>query len=84
MPTRHPDVYRLGNVAASRSRQVRPNSPTDTMNATESHNLASNLLAWYREMGVDAVVSDEAIDWLNRGDTKPGAGYVLPQVADPR
>ena len=30
------------------------------------------LLAWYREMGIDAAVSEPAIDWLQRGETPPG------------
>ena len=39
--------------------------------------LAATLLDWYREMGVDAAVADEAIDWLARGDAPPGAAFRL-------
>lgn len=35
------------------------------------------LLAWYREMGIDAAVAEEAIDWTERGDARPGAGFTL-------
>lgn len=35
------------------------------------------LLAWYREMGIDAAVADDAIDWTERGDARPGAGFSL-------
>lgn len=38
------------------------------------------LLAWYREMGVDHAVADEATDWLNRGDTRPGDTFVMPEI----
>lgn len=31
------------------------------------------LLAWYKAMGVDAAVADDAVDWLAHGDTPPGA-----------
>lgn len=31
------------------------------------------LLAWYKAMGVDAVVSDDTVDWLAHGDAAPGA-----------
>ena len=36
-----------------------------------------SLLAWYQEMGVDAAVSDAAVNWLDRGDVPPGAGFRL-------
>lgn len=35
------------------------------------------LLAWYREMGIDAAVADETVDWTERGDVRPGAGFSL-------
>jgi uracil-DNA glycosylase family 4 len=38
------------------------------------------VLAWYREMGVDAAVGNEAIDWLSRGDRGPGADFVTPSA----
>ncbi|WP_244438622.1 uracil-DNA glycosylase family protein [Hyphomicrobium nitrativorans] len=41
------------------------------------------LLAWYQEMGVDAAVSDAAVNWLDRGDAAPGRGFRLsPSPAD--
>jgi uracil-DNA glycosylase family 4 len=36
------------------------------------------LLDWYREMGVDTAVADEATDWLARGDVPPGRGFEMP------
>jgi DNA polymerase len=35
------------------------------------------LLAWYREMGVDAAVCEVPTDWLARGDVAPGAAVAL-------
>ncbi len=39
------------------------------------------LLAWYREMGVDAALGDEPIDWLAQGDIGEAplaSGFALP------
>ena len=36
------------------------------------------MLAWYRDMGVDAAVGEVAIDWLSRGDRPPGADFAAP------
>ena len=36
------------------------------------------LLAWYREMGVDAALGGDPVDWLARGDVPPGAGFRAP------
>ncbi len=44
---------------------------------------AAALLAWYREMGVDAAVFGDAVDWLAHGDVKPGAAFTLTE-AEPR
>lgn len=42
------------------------------------------LLAWYRDMGVDAALADEAENWLERPDRPPGAGWsALPDPALP-
>lgn len=44
------------------------------------------LLAWYREMGVDAAIGEQPVDWLARGDVPPGAGYraeAMPPAAPP-
>lgn len=49
-----------------------PPEPT----TTETRALQA-LLAWYREMGIDAAVGDEAIDWTGRGDARPGTGFSL-------
>lgn len=35
------------------------------------------LLAWYQEMGVDAAVSDDAVNWMERGNVPPGQGFRL-------
>ncbi len=39
------------------------------------------LLAWYRDMGVDAALDAEPVDWLQRGDNRPGADYAVPVLA---
>jgi len=39
------------------------------------------LLAWYREMGVTAVLQDAPVDWTARGDVAPGAHYAMPAGA---
>lgn len=36
------------------------------------------LLAWYVETGVDAVVGEEPLDWLARGQSPPGAEFAWP------
>ncbi len=41
------------------------------------------LLDWYREMGVDAAVANETVDWLARGDTSPGQGFRWPGIDAP-
>lgn len=41
------------------------------------------LLAWYREMGIDAAVADQSVDWTERGDARPGAGFSLGTDAAP-
>ena len=48
------------------------------MTNDETLALPLRLLDWYREMGVDAAVGTEAIDWLTRAAAKPGADYVIP------
>jgi DNA polymerase len=47
------------------------------------HGGLAALLAWYREMGVDAALGDEPVDWLARGDAPPGAGiaFAAPEAA---
>ena len=37
------------------------------------------VLAWYQDMGVDAALGSEAIDWLARPDQKPGSAFAMPQ-----
>lgn len=37
-----------------------------------------SLLAWYRELGVDAAIAETATDWLERSDRAPGAGFSVP------
>ncbi len=41
------------------------------------------LLAWYREMGVDAALGGEPVDWLARGEVAPGAGFRAPARGTP-
>lgn len=37
-----------------------------------AHDDLLNLLSWYGELGVDAVLDDVAVDWLEHGDLAPG------------
>jgi DNA polymerase len=39
------------------------------------------LLEWHRGVGADAVVGDEAVDWLARGDAPPGHAFTWPDRA---
>jgi DNA polymerase len=41
----------------------------------------ASVLAWYRDMGVDAAVGDVPVDWTAKGDAAPGAGFAKPQQA---
>jgi uracil-DNA glycosylase len=41
---------------------------------------ATALLAWYRDMGVDAVVADDAIDWSVRMESPPGRAFPWPEL----
>lgn len=53
----------------------------DSMN--ELHNNPQRLaalLAWYREMGVTAVLDESPIDWRARGDVAPGEGFDMPKA----
>ncbi|MFA5948940.1 MAG: uracil-DNA glycosylase [Hyphomicrobium sp.] len=43
---------------------------------SESLTLAA-LLDWYRAMGADAAVAEEATNWLERGEASPGQGFTL-------
>lgn len=38
----------------------------------QRRDISVRLLAWYREMGVDAALGDEPVDWLDRGNAAPG------------
>ena len=40
----------------------------------------TNMLAWYRDMGVDVAVAAEPVDWLERGPTAPAA-FVAPRIS---
>ena len=40
------------------------------------------VLDWYREMGADEALGETAIDWLQRGDAPPGAGFA-PSLPPP-
>lgn len=53
------------------------------MQRDDEHGGLAALLAWYREMGVDAALGDEPVDWLARGDAPPGAGIrvAAPEAA---
>lgn len=41
----------------------------------------ATLLAWWRELGVEGAASETATDWLAHGDTPPGAGFAMADVA---
>jgi len=45
-------------------------TPDET--TARAHRAAAALLAWYRAMGIDQAVSDNATDWLEKADTAPG------------
>lgn len=45
--------------------------------------VTATVLDWYRAMGVDAALDDAPIDWMQRGDRRPGADYTLPETATP-
>ena len=47
----------------------------------EAHIAAGRILAWYEEMGVDAALGETPVDWLQRGDAAPGAGFALKGAA---
>jgi DNA polymerase len=49
---------------------------------SERSSLAA-LLAWYRDMGVDAAVGETPVDWLSRGDIAPGASFERSLPAPP-
>lgn len=55
------------------------------INEHESYDLEglAALLAWYREMGVDAALGGEPVDWLARGEVAPGAGFRAPARGAP-
>lgn len=38
----------------------------------QRRDIAVSLLAWYRDMGVDAALGDEPVDWLGHGGAAPG------------
>lgn len=44
-----------------------------------SQGALSTLLAWYREMGVDAALDEAPIDWTARANAAPGSRYVWPE-----
>jgi len=45
--------------------------------------ILAQLLAWYRDMGVDHLVGEAPIDWLSRGDSAPGHAFRLSRTAAP-
>jgi DNA polymerase len=50
---------------------------------TDLHSLAA-LLDWYREMGVETAVAETPVDWLEKSDVVPGAGFRLATRDDAR
>jgi uracil-DNA glycosylase len=48
------------------------------MSGADPQDVALQLLAWYREMGVDVALDAHAIDWTARGNSRPGADFVWP------
>lgn len=41
----------------------------------------TRVLAWYRDMGADMALGDQAINWMARGSDAPGTGFARPQPA---
>lgn len=57
---------------------------SDSNRDIEAQRAAGRILAWYAAMGVDAAVSDSAVDWLARGEQPPGQGFKLyPDATQP-
>ncbi len=52
--------------------------------ADPNDQVLANLLAWYREMGVDEVLAEDPIDWLARGDQAPGYSSQITRIPDAR
>ncbi|MDH4983766.1 uracil-DNA glycosylase [Hyphomicrobium sp. D-2] len=50
---------------------------SDSNRDIEAQRAAGRILAWYAAMGVDAAISDTAVDWLARGEQAPGQGFRL-------
>jgi uracil-DNA glycosylase family 4 len=49
----------------------------------DTHSAAlTALLAWYREMGVDAAIDEVPVDWLSRGNQPPGAAFKATFAAE--
>ena len=52
----------------------------ETMEAVDERAAAAHdLLAWYRGLGVGEATGDEAVDWLQRPESPPGAAFRLEQ-----
>ena len=50
------------------------------MQLTVEQSEALAILNWYRDMGIDAALGAEAIDWRLRGDTRPASDFVWPSA----
>ena len=58
-----------------------PNLMTEHTNHIDALDLSLRMLDWYGAMGVDAAIGEEAVNWLQRGDIKPGHDYIVPRRA---
>jgi DNA polymerase len=50
--------------------------------ATQRADLAA-MLAWYRDMGIDAALADAPINWLEKGNAAPGGNFRLDGARPP-
>ncbi len=50
--------------------------------ATQRADLAA-MLAWYRDMGIDAALADAPINWLEKGSAAPGGNFQLGGESPP-
>ncbi len=51
--------------------------------ADDDKNGLARILAWHHSMGADAVLADEATDWLTHGTAAPGADFAWQPAGSP-
>lgn len=73
-------VNRQAELAAARGRvqSERRHSNTFVMQQPNSKQIALEILSWYQTAGVDAVLCDAPVNWLERGPSPPGTNFDWP------